>query len=157
MTGAMSADERAASLGLDLSPSDAPVANYLPAVRSGSLLFLAGHGPRRTEGVRVTGTLGEDMTVEEGYASARAVGVQLLATIKQELGTLDRVARVVKLLCMVKATPGFGQTPEVANGCSDLLVEVFGEAGRHARSAVGMADLPRGIAVEIEAIIEVRD
>jgi enamine deaminase RidA (YjgF/YER057c/UK114 family) len=153
----MSADDRAAKLGLDLGAPPAPVANYVRAVRTGSLLFLAGHGPRSIDGSRVTGKLGVNMTVEEGYRTARSVGVQLLSTIKHELGSLDRVERVVKLLCMVNCAPNFGRQPEVANGCSDLLVEVFGEAGRHARSAVGMADLPNGIAVEIEAIVQVRD
>lgn len=153
----MSADAKAAQLGLDLTAPPAPLANYVRAVRAGPLLFLSGHGPRSIDGSRVTGKLGVDMTVEEGYACARSVGVQLLATLKHELGSLDRVERVVKLLCMVNSAPNFSRHPEVANGCSDLLVEVFGEAGRHARSAVGMADLPNGIAVEIEAIVQVRE
>ena len=152
----MSADRRVQELGLDLAAPPAPTANYVRAVRVGDLLFLAGHGPRSIDGSRVTGKLGVNMTVEEGYASARTVGIQLLATIKQELGSLDRVQRVVKLLCLVNSAPNFGQHPQVANGCSDLLVDVFGDTGRHARSAVGMADLPNGIAVEIEAIVQVR-
>jgi enamine deaminase RidA (YjgF/YER057c/UK114 family) len=150
-------EARIAELGIDLGAAPPPGANYLRAVRAGSLVFLAGHGPRSIDDSRVQGTLGVDMTVEEGYACARSVGVQLLASLRQEIGSLDRVERFVKLLCMVKTVPGFGMMPEVANGCSDLFVEIFGDAGRHARSAVGMADLPRGIAVEIEAVVQVRD
>jgi enamine deaminase RidA (YjgF/YER057c/UK114 family) len=153
----VSFDARAAELGLDLSAPPAPMANYVRVVRTGDLLFIAGTGPRSIDGSRTNGTLGLDMTVEEGYAVARSVAVQLIATLKDELGTLDRVVRVVKLLCMVNSAAGFGQQPAVANGCSDLLVEVFGDAGRHARSAVGMSGLPNGIAVEIEAIVQVRD
>ncbi|MBM3139478.1 MAG: RidA family protein [Chloroflexi bacterium] len=153
----MGAEANLKKLKLELGAPPAPLANYVRAVRTGDLLFLAGHGPRSIGGSRVTGKLGVNMTVEEGYACARSVGVQLLATMRQELGSLDRVARVVKLLCMVNSAPEFNRQPEVANGCSDLFVEVFGDAGRHARSAVGMADLPNGIAVEIEAVVEVHD
>jgi enamine deaminase RidA (YjgF/YER057c/UK114 family) len=153
----VSADARVTELGLDLGAPPAPLANYVRAVQTGHLLFLSGHGPRSIDGSRVTGKLGVNMTVEDGYACARSVGVQLLATIKDELGSLDRVERVVKVLCMVNSAPNFSRHPEVANGCSDLFVEVFGEAGRHARSAVGMADLPNGIAVEIEAVVQVRE
>jgi enamine deaminase RidA (YjgF/YER057c/UK114 family) len=151
----MSAELTAAELGLDLSAPTQPAANYLSAVRAGELLFLAGHGPRRADGGYVTGRVGVDLTVEEGYEAARLTAIRLLATIRAELGSLDRVTRIVKLLCMVNCPPDFKEQPRVANGASDLLVEVFGEAGRHARSAVGMGSLPLGVAVEIELIAQV--
>ena len=143
-------------LGIELPKPAAPVANYVRAVRTGNLVFLAGHGPSLPEGGYVTGRIGDDgMTVEKGYQAARLTGISLLASLKAEIGSLDRVRRVVKVLGMVNAPPGFTQQPEVINGASDLLVEVFGEAGRHARAAVGMASLPRDIVVEIEMIVEV--
>ena len=147
------AETKIAELGLDMSTS-APLANYVPAVRTGNLVYLSGHGPV-VDGSLVRGKLGADLDIEAGYAAARAVMVQLLASLRAELGTLDSVSRIVKLLCMVNCTPAFGDQPAVANGASDLLVEVFGEAGRHARSAVGMQSLPIGMAVEIEMIVEV--
>ena len=147
------AEAKIAELGLDMSTS-APLANYVPAVRTGNLVYLSGHGPV-VDGSLIRGKLGADLDIEAGYAAARAVMVQLLASLRSELGTLDSVSRVVKLLCMVNCTPEFGDQPAVANGASDLLVEVFGEAGRHARSAVGMQSLPIGMAVEIEMIVEV--
>ena len=122
---------------------------------TGNLLFLSGRGPYRPDGGMHTGIVGQDVTVEEAYHHARITGLQLIATMKAELGDLDRVARIVKVLGMVNAAPGFDEQPEVINGCSDLLVEIFGERGRHARSAVGMGSLPRNITVEIEAVIEV--
>ena len=128
------------------------------AVRTGNLLFLAGCGPARgPDGKSPKGQVGTDLTVEEGYEAARLVGINLLARLKEELGELSRVKRVVKLLSMVNAASGFTETPAVANGCSDLLVEVFGEKGRHARSAVGMSALPMNIPVEIEMIAEITD
>ena len=147
------AEAKIAELGLNMSTS-APLANYVPAVRTGNLVYLSGHGPV-VDGSLIRGKLGADLDIEAGYAAARAVMVQLLASLRAELGTLDSVSRVVKLLCMVNCTPEFGDQPAVANGASDLLVEVFGEAGRHARSAVGMQSLPIGMAVEIEMIVEV--
>ena len=147
------AEAKIAELGLDMSTS-APLANYVPAVRTGNLVYLSGHGPV-VDGSLIRGKLGADLDIEAGYAAARAVMVQLLASLRAELGTLDSVSRVVKLLCMVNCTPEFGDQPAVANGASDLLVEVFGDAGRHARSAVGMQSLPIGMAVEIEMIVEV--
>ena len=147
------AEAKIAELGLNMSTS-APLANYVPAVRTGNLVYLSGHGPV-VDGSLIRGKLGADLDIEAGYAAARAVMVQLLASLRAELGTLDSVARVVKLLCMVNCTPEFGDQPAVANGASDLLVEVFGDAGRHARSAVGMQSLPIGMAVEIEMIVEV--
>ncbi len=151
----MSAEERMKELGLDLSSAPSPVANYVPAVRTGNLVFLSGQGPRRPEGGMVCGKVGLDLSVEEGYEAAGLVAVGLLSSLRAELGSLDRVKRVVKLLGMVNSTPDFGDQPRVINGASDLLVDVFGERGRHARSAVGMGSLPMGIAVEIEMIVEV--
>lgn len=150
---AHNAEAKIAELGLDLT-TNPPMANYVPAVRSGKLVFLSGHGPFQ-DGKLIRGKLGADLDVEAGQAAARAVVVQLLASLRAELGSLDAVARIVKLLCMVNCTPDFGDHPAVANGASDLLVEIFGEAGRHARSAVGMQSLPAGMAVEIELIVEV--
>jgi enamine deaminase RidA (YjgF/YER057c/UK114 family) len=151
----MGADARIEELGLELPDPQQPVANYMSAVPAGDLLFLAGHGPRSAGGRIVLGKLGGDLDVAAGTEAARLSGVALLATMRAELGSLDRVARIVKLLVMVNCAPGFNDTPAVANGCSDLMVEVFGDAGRHARSAVGMAELPFDIAVEIEAVIQV--
>ena len=150
---AHNAEAKIAELGLDLT-TNPPMANYVPAVRSGKLVFLSGHGPFQ-DGKLIRGKLGADLDVEAGQAAARAVVVQLLASLRAELGSLDAVAQIVKLLCMVNCTPNFGDHPAVANGASDLLVEIFGEAGRHARSAVGMQSLPAGMAVEIELIVEV--
>jgi enamine deaminase RidA (YjgF/YER057c/UK114 family) len=151
----VTAEDRLKQLGLSLPKSPSPVANYVPAVRSGDLLFLSGVGPAQPDGTVVKGKLGRDLTVDEGYDAARLVGLSLLARLKIELGDLDKVGRVVKLLAMVNATPEFTEHPAVINGCSDLLVEVFGDRGRHARSAVGMSSLPFDIAVEIEMIVEV--
>ena len=152
------AEDRLAALGLELPDAPSPIANYVPAVRTGNLLYLSGSGPAaRPDGTSPKGKLGTDLTVEEGYEAARLVGLNLIARLKAELGDLDRVKRVVKLLAMVNSSPDFNQPPAVANGCSDLLVEVFGEAGRHARSAVGMATLPNDIPVEIEMIVEIED
>jgi enamine deaminase RidA (YjgF/YER057c/UK114 family) len=148
-------EEKLRELGLTLDLPAAPAANYVNAVRSGNLVFLAGKGPRTADGQLVTGKLGEDMTVAEGYDAARLVGIAQLAVLKAELGNLKRVKRVVKVLGMVNATPDFTEQPEVVNGFSDLIVEVFGENGKHARAAVGMCSLPRNIAVEVEMVVEV--
>ena len=154
----VSPEEKLAELGITLPSASSPVANYVGAVRTGNLLFLAGCGPARgPDGKSPKGQVGTDLTVEEGYEAARLVGINLLARLKEELGELSRVKRVVKLLSMVNAASGFTETPAVANGCSDLLVEVFGEKGRHARSAVGMSALPMNIPVEIEMIAEITD
>ena len=143
-------------LGLDLGSVSAPVANYVNAVRTGSLLFLAGKGPRAGKGgKRPMGKVGREYTAEQGYQYAREVGMDLLAVMRAELGSLDKVKRVVKVLGMVNAMPEFQDHPKVINGCSDLFVEVLGERGKHARSAVGMGSLPMGIPVEIECIVEV--
>jgi enamine deaminase RidA (YjgF/YER057c/UK114 family) len=152
----MTAEERLAELGIELPVSSPPVANYVRAVRSGSLLFVSGHGPQRPDGSMVQGKVGRDLDVAAATDAARLVGLNLLSTMRRELGSLDVVARVVKVLGMVNCAPGFNQTPNVINGCSDLLVEVFGDEGRHARSAVGMAELPFDICVEIELIAELR-
>ena len=151
----MSAEKRLKELGIELGKVSAPVANYVNAVRTGNLLFLAGKGPRPQDGVRPSGKVGREYTVEQAYQHARTVGIDLLAVMRSELGSLDRVRRVVKLLGMVNGTPEFTDHPRVINGCSDLFVEVFGDAGRHARSAVGMGSLPMAIPVEIECIVEV--
>ena len=154
----MSAESRLVELNITLPAPSTPVANYVMAVRSGQLLFLAGHGPYDLDGSIRTGKVGRDLDVTQAGEAARLVGLNLLATIRRELGSLDEVTQVVKLLGMVNCAPGFNAIPQVINGCSDLMVEVFGESiGRHARSAVGMAELPMDIAVEIEMICEVRD
>jgi len=151
----MSAEKRLKALGIDLGKVSSPVANYVNAVRAGNLLFLSGKGPRSVDGVRPSGKVGREYTAEQAYQHARTVGLDLLAVMRAELGSLDRVKRVVKLLGMVNAVPEFADHPKVINGCSDLFVEVLGEAGKHARSAVGMGSLPMGIPVEIECIVEV--
>ncbi|UCE87079.1 MAG: RidA family protein [Deltaproteobacteria bacterium] len=153
----MGAEARARQLGLDLSSRSGPLANYVGAVTTGNLVFLSGHGPLESGGGLVTGRLGEDLSVEQGAAAARRTAVALLATLKSEVGDLDRVGRIVKLLCMVNCTPDFAKHSAVADGASNLLVEVFGERGRHARSAVGVASLPFQMAVEIELIAELAD
>ena len=152
----MTPEEKLKQLGLELGTVSTPVANYVNAVRTGNLLFLAGKGPRPdAHGNRKLGKLGRDLNVEQGYQAARSVGMDLLAVMRAELGSLDRVKRVVKVLGMVNAVPEFTDHPKVINGCSDLFVEVLGDAGKHARSAVGMGSLPMGIPVEIECIVEV--
>ena len=154
----MSAEKKLKELNLDLGAVSAPVANYVNAVRTGNLLYLAGKGPRPgRDGRRPKGKVGRDYTVEEAYQHARTVGLDLLAVMRQELGSLDKVKRVVKVLGMVNASPEFEDHPRVINGCSDLFVAVLGERGRHARSAVGMGSLPVNIPVEIEAVMRVVD
>src|SRR5262249_1829842 len=145
----MSVEKKLKELGITLAPVTPPVANYVNAVRTGNLLFLAGKGPGS-----VKGKVGREFTVEQGYQHARAVGLNLLAVMRAELGSLDKVKRVVKVLGMVNAMPDFEDQPKVINGCSDLFVEIFGDKGKHARSAVGMGSLPMGIPVEIEVIVE---
>jgi len=147
-------EARLAELGIELPPVFPPAGNYVACVLEGGLLHVGGHGPVAGERV-VVGKLGADLTLEEGRDAARLTGLSLLATMAAELGDLDRVRRVVKVFGMVNVAPGFTQTPAVIDGCSDLLVEVFGDAGRHTRSAVGLAELPFGIAVEIELIAAV--
>lgn len=149
-------EAKLAEMGLELPAPPAPVANYVRAVQTGNLVFIAGHGPTKDGRAVYTGKLGANVDVQTGYQAAQLVMLNCLSSLKEAIGELDRVTRVVKLLGMVNCTPDFGQQPEVINGASDLLTELYGERGRHARSAVGMAALPRGIAVEIEMIVEVR-
>ena len=152
----MTPEEKLASLGLTLPTVPKPVANYLPYRWAGNLLYLSGQGPRRADGSIALGKLGRDVTVEDGYQHARLTALGLLAAAKLAIGELSRIEAVIKLLGMVNAAPDFGDQPKVINGCSDLLVEVLGEAGRHARSAVGMGSLPGGMSVEIEAILLIK-
>lgn len=148
-------EARLKELGITLPAVGKPLANYVGAVRTGNLVFLAGHGPAQPWGPTATGKLGRELTVEQGYEAAKNVGINLLATLKGEIGDLGRVKRIVKVLGMVNSAEGFDKQPEVVNGFSDLMVKVFGEKGKHARSAVGMAELPRHLAVEIEMVVEV--
>jgi enamine deaminase RidA (YjgF/YER057c/UK114 family) len=153
----MEIERRLDELGITLPTVGAALGNYVHARRAGNLLYLSGKGPQGTGGAMPRGRLGAGVSVEEGYRHARQVGLVLIGAIRDALdGDLDRVEAVVKVLGMVNATPDFEDHPKVVNGCSDLFVEVFGERGRHARSAVGMSSLPAGIPVEIEAIIAVR-
>lgn len=148
-------EERLEALGLSLPKTSAPVANYVPAVRTGSLLFLAGHIPRDSEGRPITGKVGETISNEAAHGAAQTATLALLATLKQELGDLSRVRRVVKVVGFVNTTSDYTQQSAVMNGCSDLLVQVFGDKGKHARSAVSANSLPLGVPVEIELIVEV--
>lgn len=146
---------RLEELGLTLPPAPKPLANYVTHVRSGERLYLSGQGPRDAQGRMARGKLGRDLDIAQGYEQARLTGLNLLVVLHEALGDLRRVRRVVKVLGMVNAVPDFEDHPSVINGCSDLFVAVFGEAGRHARSAVGLGSLPGGIPVEIEAIVEI--
>jgi enamine deaminase RidA (YjgF/YER057c/UK114 family) len=150
-------EQRLTELGIILPETRPPAGAYVPAVRTGNLVFLSGAGPIGADGEMVTGKVGTDVNLDRAVYAARLVGLQLLAALRQEIGSLDCVVRVVKLLGMVNCAPGFTNTPTVINGCSELFIEVFGDAGRHARSAVGQAELPFDISVEIEAIVEVSD
>ncbi|HEY4070056.1 MAG TPA: RidA family protein [Sphingomicrobium sp.] len=152
----MSIDNRLAQLGITLPEAAAPVASYLPAVESGGLLHISGQISFAEDGNLILGRLGEDMNLERGTQAARRCGIMLLAQMKAALGSLDRVERVVKLGVFVNSASSFTDQPKVANGASELMQEVFGEAGRHARSAVGVAVLPLGVAVEVDAIVAVR-
>lgn len=151
----MKIEARLEELGITLPTVGPPMGSYVHAVQTGNLLYLAGKGPHNADGSMPTGKVGADVSIDDAYAHARSVGLTLIAVLKETLGDLDRVKQVVKVLGMVNATPDFGEQPRVINGCSDLFVEVFGDAGKHARSAVGMGSLPKGITVEIEAIVEV--
>jgi enamine deaminase RidA (YjgF/YER057c/UK114 family) len=154
-----SPEDRLRDLGLELPVLSTPRGAYVRARRHGSTLYLAGHGPPPdADGHRPHGKIGTDLTLEAGYAAARGAGLALLATLAAELGALSRVAAVLRIFGMVNVAPGFDATPKVIDGCSDLLLEVFGpEIGRHARSAVGVAELPFGLPVEIEAVVAIRD
>lgn len=147
--------QRLTSLGIRLPPVFTPVANYLRCVVDDGIVYVGGHGPHDGADV-IRGKVGADLSLEDGRRAARMTALSILATLQADLGDLDRVERVIKVFGMVNVAPGFDQTPAVIDGCSDLLVEVFGEAGRHTRSAVGLAELPSGIAVEIELTARVR-
>ena len=149
------AEQRLKEKGIELSTPSKPVANYVNAVRVGNLLYLSGKGPKNADGTDITGKVGKDLTIEQGYQAARSTAIQHLAVIKAELGSLNKVKRVIKVLGMVNCESGFTDQPKVINGYSDLMVEIFGEKGKHARSAVGMVALPNNIAVEVEVIVEV--
>jgi enamine deaminase RidA (YjgF/YER057c/UK114 family) len=148
-------DKKLKELGIELFAPSKPMANYVKAVRVGNLLYLSGHGPGKADGTNITGKVGSELTTEDGYAAARQTGISLLSTLKGELGDLNKVKRIVKVLGMVNCTDTFTDQPKVINGFSDLMVAVFGEKGKHARSAVGMNSLPSNITVEIEIIVEV--
>jgi enamine deaminase RidA (YjgF/YER057c/UK114 family) len=152
----MSAEARMQQLGITLGSAPKPVANYLPWRIGGGLLFLSGVGPHGADASVVFGQVGTQLSIEQGYAAARGCGLNLLANMRDALGSLDRVDTVLKVLGMVNSAAGFENQPEVINGCTDLFVEVFGDAGRPARSAVGMSSLPRDISVEIEAVVLIR-
>ncbi len=152
----MSAEDKIRELGLDLgSSAGAPAGNYVPTVRTGNLVFISGQLPMRPDGTRPTGKLGDTTTVDEGYEAARLCGVALLARLREEAGSLDNVKRIVKVVGYVNATPDFVQQPQVVNGASDLLARVFGDAGKHARAAIGVSSLPAGCPVEVELVAEV--
>lgn len=147
--------EKLDSMGLKLPPTSTPIANYVKFVHTGNLVYTSGHGPTTIEGKLITGKLGADLTIEQGYEAAKVTGLQLLATLQQAIGDLGKVKRIVKVLGMVHCTDDFKDQPKVMNGFSDLMVAVFGDKGKHARSAVGMNALPGGMAIEIEMIVEV--
>jgi enamine deaminase RidA (YjgF/YER057c/UK114 family) len=150
-------DKRLNDLNIVLAKPSAPLASYVKIVRVGNLIFTAGHGPDKPDGTRVTGRVGDDLTLEQGQQAARLTAISLLSSLKAELGDLNKVKRIVKVLGMVQSTPEFKDQPKVMNAFSDLMVQVFGEKGKHARSAVGMSALPANWAIEIEMVIEVED
>ena len=151
----MKIEEKLKELNITLPETPKPIANYLPCIRAGNLIFLSGQGPMDNEGNFITGKVGSDIKLDDAYLAARTVGLQLISVLKSEIKDLDRVKQIVKLLGMVNANQNFTDHPKVINGCSDLLVEVFQDKGKHARSAVGMASLPGNIPVEIEMIVEI--
>ncbi len=153
----MSAEAKIQELGLELPAPQVPAGTYMPVVQVGNVIYVSGHGPLKPDGTQIQGRVGDDLTEEQGIEAARTVGLCILSTIRNYLGSLDRVERLVKALGMVNAAPDFRHHPKVINGFSDLMVEVFGENGRGARSAVGMGSLPFNIAVEVEVIFQVRD
>ena len=148
-------ESKVQELGISLSTPSAPVANYVNAVRTGNLIFLSGKGPLKADGENISGKLGVDLSIEEGYEAARITGINQLSVLKAELGNLNRVKRIIKVKGMVNAAPDFTDHPKVINGYSDLMVAVFGEKGKHARAAIGMGSLPGNIAVEIDMVVEV--
>lgn len=150
-------EERLKELGIELTIPDTPVANYVHAVRTGNLIFLSGKIPQNQDKMVITGKIDSELTIEQGYQAARIIGIAQLSALKAEIGDLNKVERIVKVNGMVNATPEFSQHPKVINGYSDLMVEVFGERGKHARAAVGMVSLPLNAACEIEMIVQVQD
>lgn len=150
-------EQRLDSLGITLSPPPPPVANYVNATRAGNLVFLAGKGPRKPDGTYVSGKVPSEVSTEEAYYAARITGIQLLNALKAEIGDLNKVEQVVEVFGMVNADPDFQDHPKVINGCSDLMVEVFGDRGKHARAAVGMGSLPSGISCEIRMTVAVKE
>lgn len=154
---AQDAETKLKEKGIVLAAPGKPVANYVNAVRVGNLLYLAGKGPTKPDGTYVTGKVGKDLSIEQGYEAARLTAIAHLSVLKAELGSLNKVKRIVKVLGMVNCTEDFKDQPKVINGYSDLMVEIFGDKGKHARSAVGMYALPLGIAVEVEVIVEVEE
>ena len=149
------AEEKLKQSGITLPIPQKPIANYVNAVRVGNLIYLAGKGPNKPDGTNITGKVGKELTLQQGYDAARLTGINQLAVLKAELGSLNKVKRIVKVLGMVSCTEDFIDQPKVINGFSDLMVEIFGENGKHARSAVGMYVLPGNIPVEVEMIVEV--
>jgi enamine deaminase RidA (YjgF/YER057c/UK114 family) len=150
-------NQKLKELNIQLIPPTKPIANYVKAVRTGNLVFLAGHGPTRADGSNITGKVGKDLTLEQGIEAARTTAISLLSTLQSEIGDLNKVKRIVKLNGWVNCNSEFTDQPKVINGCSDLLVAVFGEKGKHARAALGANALPMNIAVEIEMVVEVQD
>ena len=150
-------DKKLKELEIELYAPTKPMGNYVKVVRTGNLLYFAGHGPTRADNSNITGKVGKDLTLEQGYDAAKQTGIALLSTLKAEVGDLNKVKRILKVLGMVNCTQEFTDQPKVINGFSDLMVSIFGEKGKHARSAVGMYMLPSNIAVEIEMIVEVED
>ena len=153
----MGAESRLSELKLELPTAPKPVATYVTALKVGDMLYVSGHGPLKSDGTLHTGRLGADLDIAAGQAAARQTGLAILSTVKSHLGSLDKVVRLVKVLGMVNCTADFADQPKVINGFSDLMVEVFGDSGKGARSAVGMVALPGNIAVEVEAIFQVKD
>jgi enamine deaminase RidA (YjgF/YER057c/UK114 family) len=154
-THAQTPEEKIKTAGYQLPAVTKPIANYVKYVRTGNLIFLAGHGPTKADGTNITGKVGKDLSVEQGYEAAKITGLNLVATLKDALGELGKIKRIVKVNGYVNCLPDFTDHPKVINGCSDLLVLVFGDAGKHARAAMGMVALPSNIAVEIEMVVEV--
>jgi enamine deaminase RidA (YjgF/YER057c/UK114 family) len=152
----MSFEDKLKELGIELNSPPSPVANYIPVQQTGNLIYLSGQGPRDKSGNFITGKVGEDITADEAYDLAKNTAINLISVMKSYLGSLERIEKIVKVLGMVNSTSDFKDHPKVINGCSDFFVEVFGEKGRHARSAVGMGSLPNNMAVEIEIIVEVK-
>ena len=154
---AQTPEERLKEKGITLTTPSAPVANYVNAVRVGNLLYLSGKGPTKADGTHTTGKVGKDLTLEQGYEAAKLCAINHISVLKAELGDLKRVKRIVKVLGMVNCTDDFKDQPKVINGYSDLMVAIFGDKGKHARSAVGMNSLPMDIAVEVEVIVEIEE